>query len=42
MIDVLEFDNNYSWLSSKKVHYNVTIVPPSEALDTEKTDVTQF
>lgn len=28
--DVLQFDNSYSWVSSKTVHYDVEVLDPDE------------
>lgn len=28
-IDVLKFDNSYSWIHSKEVYYSVKVLPPN-------------
>lgn len=31
-IDILQFDNSFSWVTSKSLHYIVEILPPDETV----------
>ena len=40
-VDVLKFDNSYSWIHSKEVYYSVKVLPPNELCGSHETTPTQ-
>jgi len=41
-VDIVKFDNSYSWLHNKKLWYNVDVTEPATDLPPSATDLPSF